>query len=76
MGDILKHITALLDEGRFFIENRPKYPLPNYFDALDGLVGCGPTGTDKKGGTMAKDITQGKQDTSNPLRRGDNSTII
>jgi hypothetical protein len=74
MGDILKHIQELIDEGKFFTEKRPAYPLPNYFDAIDGCAAAGKAG---EGGTDTEDdLIREQAKTSNPLRRGDNSTII
>jgi hypothetical protein len=52
MGDILKHITELIEQhGRPYEQPRPINQLPNFFDALDG---CGftspdPAATDKNG---------------------------
>lgn len=74
MGDIYKHIIELIEDGKYFVEKRPAIPLPNYFDALDG---CATAGKDQGSGSTAEDIDFREQaKTSNPLRRGDNSTII
>jgi hypothetical protein len=60
MGDIVKHITELIEDGRYLEEPRPKYkPLPQYEDWEydSGRV----AGSDQAGGDKAKDAATGEQ---------------
>jgi hypothetical protein len=81
MGDIVKHIQELIDEGRFIEERREKYvPLPSYEDWCEarGFNRPSVAGNDKEDGKGIAPPAEGieKKDQSNPLRRGDESTII
>jgi len=59
MGDILKKIQELLDEGNNFTERRGSYPkqLPNWFDAIDG---CEASGVDPSSTNTTGNGTKGK----------------
>jgi hypothetical protein len=78
MKSASQHIIELLKSNRFIEEPRDKNKnsVPPYEDwELDG---CPITGGDQDEGNRTEDPVEGEQekDLSNPLRRGDNSTII
>jgi hypothetical protein len=77
MHRLYNDITQLIELNRFIEEPRDKYKeLPGRETGKSD--GSSTAGSDQESGGTAEDPAQREpeEDTSNPLRRGDNSTII